>query len=413
MISTSSKTVNPSPTRIYGGILADDTGSGKTITTLGLIHSHPFSKEKEEDRKKRFLDLESFHQSRASLIVCPENVPLQWIEEAQRCNPTFKIISFFKSEEAKKVTLEEILAADLIVTSYQFLAYISGIRFVEAEGFVDFERVHFYRLVLDEIHEFKSNGSKLSILLTKLRADHVWGLTGTPNLESLEYFLDYFHISRTLKEILRINVYAHNEFFQKFIKRNEPDLNLPPIENEVVWVELGPCERIILNWKSERASLSTKLMVCSHYQLADNPSLETFMTLENAKSKMIEAKLEEVKLYQRQITETLENIESEKMKTYVSMCVMDGLSRQMKSLQQKLNEAERRLNYCTSVFKLIENPELNECLICHDIIEAIDCQFCHVRTFFVLTVFYPPLNSVVRMNAHFVDKLYAVVRRTF
>ena len=47
-ITTSPSTDKIKPLRLYGGILADDTGSGKTVTTLGLIHSTPFTNEKQE-----------------------------------------------------------------------------------------------------------------------------------------------------------------------------------------------------------------------------------------------------------------------------------------------------------------------------------------------------------------------------
>lgn len=370
MISASPDTENLPPVRIYGGILADDTGSGKTITTLGLIHSHPFSKEKEEDRITRFPDVTNFNQSRASLIVCPENIQLQWIEEAKRCDPNFKIISLVKMEEVKNIPLNEILEADLIVTSYQFLVELSGKRLVEREGIVELEKVHFYRLIFDEFHELAPSRSDINLALKKIRADHIWGLTGTPNFNSLPIILRYFRIPVTLESVLTGNVFAHNEFVRKFIKRNEPDLNLPPIENEIVWVDMRSSERVLHDWKSERASHRTKLMMCSHYQLADKPKKEAFMTLEEVKTLMTKSKQAEVERYQRQIMEKLDYIEREGRVKKLTSIQIDHYTKQVESIQKYLDDAQRKLNYCLSVFKVIEDPEGNECRICYDIINS-------------------------------------------
>jgi SNF2 family DNA or RNA helicase len=370
-ISASPNTENRPPVRIYGGILADDTGSGKTITTLGLIDSHPFSKTKEADRIKRFPDLANFCQSRASLILCPDNIQHQWVEEAKRCNPKFNIVSFIKMEEVKNFSLNEIMEADLIVTSYQFLVQLSGIRPVEREGIVELEKVHFYRLILDEFHELTPTKSGINFSLKKLRADHIWGLTGTPNITSLPVVLRYFRIPVILESILTGNIFAHNEFVRKFIKRNEPDLNLPPIKNETIWVEMKSSERILHDWKSERASHRTKLMMCSHYQLADKPKTEAFMTLEQVKSTMITSKQNEVERYQLQIMKTLESIQNESETTRkLTKFEIDHINLKIESIQRHLDDAQRRLNYCLSVFKVIEDPNGNECRICFETIDG-------------------------------------------
>lgn len=366
MISASPKTQNPPPQRIRGGILADDTGSGKTITTLGLVYSNPFTPEKEADRVNRFPDISAFNQSRASLVICPENIQLQWIDEAKRCNPEFKITSFVKLADAKKINLTEIVESDLIVTSYQFLVELSRKKSAEKEGIVNLETVHFYRIILDEFHELTPTRSDVNTVLKRLRADHIWGLTGTPTFTSLPATLRYFNISAQLETILTGNVFAHNEFIRKFVKRNEPDLNLPPIETEIVWIQLRSTESVLHNWKSERASHRTKLMMCSHYQLADKPENGAFMTLEQVKTLMTSSKQKKVEEYQKEINEKLILFHAtpQKLKEHELL----GLKLQIESLQKHLDEAQRKLNYCQSVFKVIENPEGNECRICYDII---------------------------------------------
>ena len=367
MISASPKTENPPPMRIRGGILADDTGSGKTITTLGLIYSHPFSPEKEIDRTNRFTDLANYNQSRATCIICPENIQLQWIEEARRCNPNFKIVSYVKMEQVREIKMEEVLEADLIVTSYQFLVELSGRRLTEREGIVNLEKVHFYRLILDEFHELTPTRSDVNLVLKRIRADHIWGLTGTPNFTTIPTVLRYFHISVNLESVLTGNLFAHNEFIRKFVKRNEPDLNLPPIENEIIWVRMRSTEQVLHDWKSERASHRTRLMMCSHYQLADKSKNEAFMTLEQVKNLMTQSKQAEVNRLQEQINEKLELFH---VKPKLNKQVLDNVKLQIISIQKHLDDAQRKLNYCKSVFEIIDDPEGKECRICYDIIEG-------------------------------------------
>ena len=106
-MTTSPSTINVKPLRFYVGILADDTGSGKTITTLGLIHSSPFSDEQQAMRLTRFQDsISKYFQSRASCIICPSNIYKQWLDEAKRCNPNFKIYGLSTIHDHKKFPLK-------------------------------------------------------------------------------------------------------------------------------------------------------------------------------------------------------------------------------------------------------------------------------------------------------------------
>ena len=138
--------------RIRSGILADDPGSGKTITTLGLIHSNPITREKRIERQNLFDDIDKFVQSRASCVICPENIQLQWIEEAKRCNPEFKIIGLATDSDFEKVSKTQIEIADLIVISYEFLFHLITKQYQRnTNNNVDFLRIHFYRIFYEKI----------------------------------------------------------------------------------------------------------------------------------------------------------------------------------------------------------------------------------------------------------------------
>ena len=391
-ISTSPEIKKPlNAQRIYGGILADDTGSGKTITTLGLIHSFPFTTENEKARAERFKDLDKFHQSSASCVLCPQNIQFQWCEEALRCNPNFKIVSLAKVEDAENAKIEDVCKADLVVASYEFLT----MRMTKAREFFTTNKFHFYRIIFDEFHELNPLRSEINYVLNQMAADHIWGLTGTPNFSYLPAVLRYFRLTSTLESVISGNVFAHNEFMRKFVKRNEPDLQLPPVENETVWVELKTSERVLHNWKSEHASHRTKLMLCSHYQLGGNGdgAAGEFVTIEEVKGIMVTSKMNEIKKLQDDLNlRTGILLQDEELKKTLilqsenpMMMVIDPpegkaikhvqpldakqvdqLKRQIASILLSISDVERRLNYCQSVFRALSDPEANDCSICYD-----------------------------------------------
>lgn len=362
-LSADPKTETIEPLRIYGGILADDTGSGKSITTLGLIYSNPFTEEKGVERIKRFKDLSKYSQSRASCIICPENIQLQWIEKAQKCYPDFKIVSYVKVEDALELSLEDVCDADIVLTSYQFLASVSKKKY---KTDWTFENVHFYRIVLDESHELTPTRSDVNSVLKRMRADHIWGLTGTPNFSSLDAVLRYFNVSARLDSVVASNIPAHNEFIRKFVKRNEPDLGLPPMETETIWVQLSSSERFLMNWKMERASRRARLMMCSHYQLAGKKDKAAFLTLEQVKARIVDSKRIQVENYQKQIDELVEWFTLDKE---LDALQKKMLTVQIAAIQRTLDETQRKLNYCQSVFRVIDEPAGNKCNICYETVE--------------------------------------------
>lgn len=104
-----------------GGILADDTGTGKTVTALALIQACPF--ESVECGLKNTFDLDhGFLPSRATLIVCPSHLAEQWRMEAKRCLPdTAKIVVITTILDFRKMTWNDFLLSDIIITSLNFL----------------------------------------------------------------------------------------------------------------------------------------------------------------------------------------------------------------------------------------------------------------------------------------------------
>lgn len=284
-VITKNNLTNPADSiRIPGGILADDTGSGKTITCLALIHSSPFGERDAERRKfSNFGCLPIRVPSSATCVVCPSNLFAQLISEAKRCNPNFKIVSISCIRDYQKVSWKDVVLADLVVISYQFLTntnYLTHIANIhdfiysrdsfnlDVKGSVKLSMIRFYRIIFDEFHEMGHLTNKCQNFAKNLWADFCWGITGTPkfgNSNDIVEVFPYLNIAESWAGAFRDNQMTQHEFMSKFVKRNVPDLKLPPMIHEVVWVEFSPSERALIAALPRNTSVADEIMSCNHY----------------------------------------------------------------------------------------------------------------------------------------------------
>lgn len=129
--------------KFYGGILAIDTGYGKTICTLALI-THK--------RVKR------------NLVVVPLSLMDQWITEIHK----FTNLSVSELYNNKR----EVKDTDITITTYGTLASLWRER---RDVFNKFNRV-----VFDESHTIKTYDSNIANACCEVNAKYKWCLTATP-----------------------------------------------------------------------------------------------------------------------------------------------------------------------------------------------------------------------------------------
>eukprot|EP00930_Biecheleria_cincta_P021338 TRINITY_DN1583_c0_g1_i3.p1 TRINITY_DN1583_c0_g1~~TRINITY_DN1583_c0_g1_i3.p1 ORF type:complete len:1977 (-),score=328.37 TRINITY_DN1583_c0_g1_i3:362-5602(-) len=111
-----------------GGVLADEMGGGKTITTLALVAST----EKQALTVSRDSTVALNQRSQATLILCPPHLVAQW--DAERVNFTGQRLSTLVISSAKdlaKLTVDMLRKADLVIASFDLLAddsYIGNLK---------------------------------------------------------------------------------------------------------------------------------------------------------------------------------------------------------------------------------------------------------------------------------------------
>ncbi|MBS1787908.1 MAG: DEAD/DEAH box helicase [Acidobacteria bacterium] len=231
----------------FGGCLADDMGTGKTIQTLCFLQSVREEYETRNQRKRK-------KEPRAAhLLVVPRSLVTNWMREAEKFAPSLKILDFAHAERAADI--REFDEYDIVLTTY-------GILLREIERLLEYE---FDTVILDEAQAIKNPVSESAKASRLLKCKHRLTLTGTPVenntlelwsqfaflnpglLGSADYFREDFagpierQQDETATATLRRLVYP-------FILRRTKDqvaLDLPPRSEKILWNEMEPAQRKI------------------------------------------------------------------------------------------------------------------------------------------------------------------------
>ncbi len=219
----------------FGGVLADDMGLGKTVQALAFLQS---LKERGE-------------AERASLLVVPKSLLVNWQREAARFTPQLRILEFTGAGRQKDPSIFD--EYDIVLTTYGTM-----LRDVE---FLRTYRFHY--VILDESQAIKNPLAKTARAARLLNADHRLVMTGTPVenttfelwsqfaflnpglLGSLESFKENFATpieSRGDEEaasLLRKLVYPF------ILRRTKAQVapELPPRTERTLYVDLEPAQR--------------------------------------------------------------------------------------------------------------------------------------------------------------------------
>jgi hypothetical protein len=181
----------------FGGILADQTGLGKTIEALACIVGHQMPK---KERAERW----------GTLIVVPSNLVAQWHEEIEQCCPSLTKIEYHGGKR-HGVRMADLKKADIVLTTYYEVSrgYPNKETRREwehlqeparSEAFNDALGVLFtvdwYRIVLDEAHVIKNHHSHTSLSCNALQGKYRWALTATPVHNGLHELYAYMQFIR-------------------------------------------------------------------------------------------------------------------------------------------------------------------------------------------------------------------------
>lgn len=221
VVANNNPTLGLRPVPYKGGLLADEMGLGKTVEMLALVvANHPLM----DNNQPKEVFVENPHdktailKSRATLVVAPNHLvtPVWKHIFEQSVHSSRSIITLTTKYDFHKITVKQMMDADLIVVSAEFLEGDIHLRAKDARlDIVSFDTTtvhnrtkayyrkladtlktmdkkavlnlsgvplhlfHWHRLVIDESHCLLAK-DKLTPLLLDLVSTHVWCVSATP-----------------------------------------------------------------------------------------------------------------------------------------------------------------------------------------------------------------------------------------
>ena len=149
---------------------------GKTIQMLSVIVDYIQNVE-DKNIIQGQETLTNTHQKRASLVVCPSSLSLNWQNEAKKFAKDLQTMVIKGSLAQRKTQIEQIDQYDLVITSYDLLK--RDIELYDQKNYV------FRYVIADEAQYLKNSNTQNAKAIKKIKADTRYALTGTPIENSL------------------------------------------------------------------------------------------------------------------------------------------------------------------------------------------------------------------------------------
>ena len=331
--------------KFFGGGLIDEVGLGKTlqITAVSLLNKFS-SKKKFIDKKKKEI------YSKATLILCPNTLTGQWGREIKKMVKVkkydIKIISILTKRHFDKYTLDELINADFVIMSFNFiknkiytgtigkehkdffaqtkLNYVNSYDVYKDQKKVIYNSIKWHRVVIDEFHEIYSTSETDKVdknAIVKQYVEHFngnnkWVVSATPFINDsimidIFNFLTDYKVDKEAKKLLenkKIVNYLKTNVFRRNTKESiEKEFKLPTIKEEIHWLNFTLTERsmydaFLANGTNDIYSEYLRKLCC-HPKLSDETKhvLSACNTLEDIEKAMTLHYKQDVEAQQKRV----------------------------------------------------------------------------------------------------------------
>jgi len=270
-------TVKDEPDQVWGGLLADVMGLGKTLEALSLIAStieeaRQFGSERLNRSDASEANLKA--QTKGTLVVCPTSTVKNWEDQiSQHVKPGSLTCYVYHGSNRVKNPLE-LLQYDLVIATYGVMSSdFTGRSATGAHSPV--RQLKWFRVILDEAHTIRESRAMQSQAMYSLSAQRRWCLTGTPiqnridDLGSLTRFLRLYPYDTTARfnQYIRAPAQAGDPSFLKVLRvfvdsftlrRLRDRIDLPERKDYIERLEFSPAERQLHDFFKEIAQVQIR-----------------------------------------------------------------------------------------------------------------------------------------------------------
>ncbi|EED13190.1 SNF2 family helicase/ATPase, putative [Talaromyces stipitatus ATCC 10500] len=181
-------TLNEEPPQIYGGLLADMMGLGKTLSILSLVVATlPQSRiwEKEPPHNALVRGIPGIRNTKTTLLVSPLSAVHNWVAQIKEHLEENAISYYVFHGPSRSKVVEDLSQYDLIITTYSTISSELRGRGTKPVN-SPLIKMNMFRIVLDEAHVIREQSAQQSQAIFRLNGQRRWSVTGTPVQNRLE-----------------------------------------------------------------------------------------------------------------------------------------------------------------------------------------------------------------------------------
>ncbi len=267
------------PPEVFGGILADMMGLGKTLSILALVietldDCRDFGKLSPPDYDG---DKPLIRNSKSTLLVAPLSTLANWEEQiAAHIKP--KTLKYYVYHGSNRTTdIDELAKYDLVITTYSIVSSDFCGRGTKKLQKNPLLQTNFFRIVLDEAHMIREQSTRQSQAICALSTQRRWAVTATPIQNRLE------DVGALIK-FLRLYPFNEKGGFSQFIlspfKNSDPEIlpklrlliasitlrrlkdriDLPPRHDAILRLEFSDEEKQLYEWFARDSQAKVKVI---------------------------------------------------------------------------------------------------------------------------------------------------------
>lgn len=251
------------PPQVLGGLLADEMGLGKTLSILSLtMKTLPQSKEWAQEMTSHELiaRVPGIRNTRTTLLVVPVTAVQNWVSQIQEHLEPQSLKYYVFHGPSRTTNFHELEKYDLVITTYHTILSEISDRNPKRKASSPLTKMCMFRIVLDEAHIIRGQGTQLTQATLALHAQRHWSVTGTPVQNRLDDLL-------SIIKFLKLHPYDEGQSFRQHIlnpmktgcpnalkslrvlvdsftlRRVKDKINLPPREDKVIYLEFSEEEK--------------------------------------------------------------------------------------------------------------------------------------------------------------------------